>query len=152
MTSLLKNILGRAFIGAFMGIGFATLIALAINAYIGLDQFIYTPPLLIDESGSAFHAAIIQTATSALLGASFAATSVFWEFEHWGLFKQTALYFLVNSLVFLFVSYSNFWMNHTIGGFLSQSIIFITVFILVWLTQYAIQRHHIRKLNAGLKK
>lgn len=108
-------------------------------------------PELVRVMGSEIQAVIVQTVLCALLGMVFAASSVIWEFESWSIARQTGLYFLVTSAVMMPFAYFLHWMEHSLAGFLSYLGVFAIIFILIWLFQYMIIRHNIKKINSGLK-
>ena len=101
--------------------------------------------------GNEINAIILQTILCGLLGMGFAASSVIWEVEHWGITKQTGIYFLIVSIIMMPIAYFTYWMEHSIAGFLSYFGIFTLIFVIVWIIQFTIGRHNVRKINENLQ-
>lgn len=112
----------------------------------------YAPcvPTLAAAMGSEIRAVIFQAILCGLLGAVFSASSVIWDIEHWGLMKQTGIYFLINTLAMLPTAYFLYWMEHSIAGFLGYLGIFSLIFVLVWIIEFLIAKYTIKKMNANL--
>ena len=96
-----KKMLHRALLGAPMGLAISYLITIAIS--LGWGGGAYNPcmPELIALTGSESGAVALQAAVACLVGAGFAGSSVVWEIEHWGLARQTGVYFLLLALFML---------------------------------------------------
>ena len=100
-----KKMLHRALLGAPMGLAISYLITIAIS--LGWGGGAYNPcmPELIALTGSESGAVALQAAVACLVGAGFAGSSVVWEIEHWGLARQTGVYFLLLALFMLPAAY-----------------------------------------------
>ena len=83
----------------------------------------YTEPKLVNIMGNEIKAVIFQAVLCGILGAGFGAGSVIWEAEEWNLVKQTGVYFILVSVSMMPVAYFNYWMEHSVGGFLSYFVI-----------------------------
>ena len=96
---------------------------------ISLGQGAYSPytPELAKVMGSEINAVIFQTVLSGLLGATFAVSSLIWEMDKWSIAKQTAIYFLITSLVMMPIAYFANWMEHSFVGFLIYFGIFTVI-------------------------
>lgn len=147
----MKEILKRGAIGLPVGIALGYLITIAISLTAGLSELMPCVPQLTEALGSELRAVVLQTALCALLGAGCAAASLIWEKEHWGLVKQTGIYFLVLSLLMLPIAYATYWMEHSLKGFVTYFGIFLGIFAITWLAQFLVGRGNVRKLNAGLR-
>ena len=145
-----KKVLFRSVLGFPIGITVGYVITILIS--VGWGQGYYSPcvPELIRIMGNEIHAVILQTVLCGLLGVVFAATSVIWEMENWSLVKQTGIYFLIISVVMMPVAYFTHWMEHSVRGFLIYFGIFAAIFIAIWLIQYAIGKHTVKKMNSKL--
>ncbi len=64
---------------------------------------------------------------------------------------QTAFYFLVTAAVMMPTAYFLRWMEHSVRGFLVYFGIYTSIFILIWLSQYAAIRRNIKKMNTKLR-
>ncbi len=145
-----KKIILRGILGVPIGITIGYLITIFIS--LGLANGYYSPcvPELISIMGSEIRAVILQTVFCGILGAGFAASSVIWEIDHWSLVKQTGIYFVIASVIMLPIAYFAYWMQHSVMGFLIYFGIFILIFAIIWVTQFAIGKHNVRKMNEKL--
>lgn len=146
-----KRILRRGLLGAPLGLAVGYLITILISL-IWADGF-YSPcvPELVDAMGSEIAAVLLQAALCCLLGAGFAAASVIWEIDRWGLVKQTGVYLLLISLIMLPVAYLTYWMEHSLWGFAQYAGIFFLIFAAIWAGQYALARRNTKRMNERLR-
>lgn len=145
-----KKVLFRTVLGFPIGIAIGYVITILISLVWGQGYYSPCVPELIRIMGNEIHAVILQTVLCGLLGVAFAASSVIWEMENWSLVKQTGIYFLIISVVMMPVAYFTHWMEHSVRGFLIYFGIFAAIFIAIWLIQYAIGKHTVRKMNSKL--
>ena len=145
-----KQAVLRSLIGIVAGISIGYLISIVISLIWG--QGYYTPcePQVIETMGSEINAVLVQTLLYAVLGLTFGAASLVWETE-WPLAGQTAFYFLVTAAVMMPTAYFLRWMEHSVWGFLGYFGIYASIFILIWLSQYAAIRRNIKKMNTKLR-
>lgn len=147
-----KNIILRSVLGFPIGITIGYLITIFIS--LGWANGYYSPcvPELIDVMGNEINAVILQTLLCGLLGTGFAASSVIWDIEHWSIMKQTGIYFSIISLIMMPIAYFTYWMEHSVIGFLSYFGIFVLIFVVIWIIQFAIAKHNVKKMNENLHK
>lgn len=147
-----KKALLRGLLGFPLGlaIGYAITIACSLIRADGA----YTPcaPQLTAMMGSEIQAVLLQALLCGTVGAGFAASSVIWEIENWGIVKQTGIYFLVISAIMLPIAYIAHWMEHSLRGILSYCGIFTLIFVILWVIEYGIIKHNVRKMNEILRK
>lgn len=123
-----------------------------INSLIWANGYYYPcVPELIDMMGNEIRAVLLQAFLCGILGMGFAASSVIWEIENWGIIKQTGIYFLIISIIMMPIAYVTYWMEHSFKGVLSYFGIFVLIFVIIWIIQYTIIRHHVKKMNEALK-
>ena len=77
--------------------------------------------------------------------------SFIWMIDSWSLLKQSAIYFLIISIVMLPIAYISGWMEHSLQGFLVYFGGFALIFITIWLVQYFNYKHKIKQINAAIK-
>ncbi len=149
-----KKIITRSLLGFPLGISLGYVISIAISVIISSTQssenFYPCVPIFVETMGSEINAVIVQTFLCGLMGSTFACSSLIWENDSWSIAKQTGIYFFVTSLVMMPIAYFTNWMEHTIAGVLGYFGIFVLIFIIVWLIQYAKMRATIRKINSSL--
>ncbi len=142
-----KKILLRGALGFPLGITIGYLISIFVSLIWARGYYVPCEPELIATMGNEIKAVIFQAALCGILGAGFGGSSVIWEAEEWSLVKQTGIYFLFVSIVMMPVAYFNYWMEHSIGGFLSYFGIFVFIFGIIWVIQFLIGRQTVKKMN-----
>lgn len=141
----------RGLLGFPLGVAIGYAITIAISLILADGYYSPCAPELISVTGSEIHAVLLQAVLCGILGAGFAACSVIWEMEAWGLVKQTGIYFLIVSVIMLPVAYVNYWMEHSVKGFLSYFGIFAVIFAVIWIVQYAVNKRRVGKMNENLQ-
>ncbi len=147
-----KKIILRAALGFPIGIAIGHLITIFISLVWASGYYAPCVPELIDVMGSEIYAVILQALLCGLLGMGFAASSLIWEIEHWGIVKQTGIYFLIISVIMLPIAYLTYWMEHSLMGFFSYYAVFALIFLVIWIIEFIIGRYNVRKMNAKLKE
>lgn len=147
-----KKIILRAALGFPIGITIGYLITILISLVWANGYYAPCVPELINVMGSEIYAVMLQALLCGLLGAGFGASSLIWEIEHWGIVKQTGVYFLIISVIMLPIAYLTYWMEHSMVGFFSYYGIFILIFLVIWIIEFITGRYNVRKMNAKLKE
>lgn len=147
-----KKIFLRCISGFPTGIAIGYLISIMISLILADGYYSPCVPELARKMGNEINAVLLQTLLCGILGMGFGGCSVIWEIEHWGLVKQTGIYFLIISVLMLPVAYTARWMEHSLKGFLSYYGIFIFIFACVWVIQYIKAKHSVKKINEILSK
>ncbi len=145
-----KKIVLRSILGFPIGITIGYFIAILISLCSGNGEYVPCVPELVSVMGNEINAVILQALLCGLLGAGFAASSVIWEIENWSIMKQTGIYFIIISVIMLPIAYFSYWMEHSIGGFFSYFGIFVFIFAVIWIIQFVIGTHNVRKMNENL--
>lgn len=147
-----RQIFFKGLLGFPLGIAIGYIFTILFSLFYGDGNYYPCVPQLVQTVGSLIGAVIIQTLFCGLIGSWFSATSVIWQQENWSIAKQTGVYFLINSLVFLPIAYFLHWMEHSFLGFLRYFLIFAAIFILIWSIDYCIWKIRIKKINARIIK
>lgn len=142
----------RGLLGFPLGIAIGHIISVLGSLFLKDGTFQFCTPSLIALVGNEINAVILQTLLCGVIGVSFAASSVIWELENWSILKQTGFYFLINAVFMLPTAYLLNWMEHSLAGFLIYLGIFILYFAIIWMIQYFIWKHIIKKMNAKIHK
>ena len=145
-----KKIILRGLFGFPVGVTIGYFITI-LTSFIWAKGY-YSPcmPELILIMGNEINAVILQAFLCGFIGMAFAASSVIWEIEHWSIVKQTGIYFLIASIIMMPIAYFTHWMEHSVAGFFCYIGVFILIFILIWLIQFMIGKHNVKKMNANL--
>ncbi len=145
-----KKIIWRGILGFPLGITIGYVITIIISLIWADGYYMSCHPELISVMGNEMNAVLVQAVFCGLLGTGFAAASAIWEVEHWGIAKQTGIYFFVVSVLMMPTAYVTYWMEHSWMGFFSYYGIFILIFVMIWMVQFAIGKRNVKKLNADL--
>lgn len=145
-----KKIVLRSILGFPIGMAIGYLITIFIS--LGWANGYYSPcvPELISAMGNEINAVVLQALLCGLLGTGFAASSIIWEIDNWGIIKQTGIYFIIISVIMLPIAYFAYWMEHSIVGVLSYFGIFVLIFAFIWIILFAIGKHNVRRMNKNL--
>lgn len=145
-----KKIFLRSMLGFPVGVTIGYLITIIISLIWANGYYSPCVPELTVIMGNEINAVILQALLCGILGMGFAASSVIWEMEDWGLVKQTGIYFLIISVIMMPIAYVTYWMEHSPKGILSYFGIFVLIFVIIWVVQYCIARHNVKKMNHAL--
>lgn len=147
-----KKILLRGISGFPLGVAIGYLITIIISLIWANGYYSPCVPELVVMMGSEIKAVLLQAFLCGILGMGFAASSVIWEMEDWGIVKQTGIYFLIVSIIMMPIAYVTFWMEHSLKGVANYFGIFVFVFVIVWVIQYIRGRYNVKKMNEALHK
>lgn len=147
-----KKIILRMGLGFPIGITIGYFITILISLCWADGYYAPCVPELISIMGNEINAVILQAFLCGILGMGFAASSVIWEIEHWSIVKQTGIYFLIVSVIMMPIAYFTYWMEHSLAGFLSYFGIFALIFVIIWMIQFFVGKHNVKKMNASLYK
>lgn len=145
-----RKIILRSIIGFPIGIAIGYVITIGISLFWTDGQYSPCVPELISVTGNEINAVILQALLCGLLGVGFAAGSVIWEIDHWSIVKQTVVYLIVISGIMLPIAYLLYWMEHSLAGFLGYFGIFVLIFAGIWMIQFVLGKHNVRKMNESL--
>ena len=146
----MKKIVSRVLYSFPIGISCSVGISLFLSLLFGEGKYYPFAASLVSFTGSEVKAMLMQTILSGILGSVFGGMSFIWEIERWSILKQTAVYFLSVSIPMMGISYLLYWMEHSLNGFLLYFLIFVMVFFVVWLFNFAIYWFKVRRINQEL--
>lgn len=147
-----RKIFLRGVLGFPIGLAIGYAITIVISLVHASGKYVPCVPAFAEAMGSEINAVLLQALLCGVLGMGFAASSVIWEVERWNLVKQTGIYFAIISLIMMPVAYAAYWMEHSAAGFLRYFGIFALIFVLIWLVEFIIGRHNVKKMNENLHK
>lgn len=147
-----KRVFLRCLLGAPLGLAISTLITIVISLTVGDGRFYPVVPELITDCGNEINAVLLQTVCSLLYGTAWAGASAVWDNERWSLLRQTITHLLVCSLATFPIAYLMRWMPHNIQGVLLYFGIFFGIYLVIWVTQYAILKGRVRQINDRFQK
>ncbi len=145
-----KRIILHSILGFPIGIAIGYLITIFISLVWANGYYSPCVPELISAMGNEINAVVLQAFLCGLLGTGFAASSAIWEIENWSIIKQTGIYFIIISVIMLPIAYFAYWMEHSIVGVFSYFGIFVLIFASIWIIQFVIGKHNVRRMNKNL--
>lgn len=152
VINMKRKLFLRSIFGFPVGVTIGYFITIVISLIMADGQYFPCEPALVALIGSEINAVLLQAILCGLLGAGFSAASIIWDIENWGIIKQTAIYFLVISAIMMPIAYVMYWMEHSMKGILGYFTIFVFIFAVIWIIEYCIIRHNVRKMNETLSK
>ena len=145
-----KKIVLRSILGFPIGIAIGYLITIFISLVWANGYYSPCVPELISATENEINAVVLQALLCGLLGTGCAAGSVIWEIENWGIIKQTGIYFIIISVIMLPIAYFTHWMEHSIVGIFNYFGIFVLIFAFIWIIQFVIGKHNVKRMNKNL--
>ena len=142
-----KEIVKRALSGFQIGITIGYCFNILNSLIYGNGSYIPCTTALQNLMGSEIMAVVVQTILFGIVGASFAGSSVVWAIDSWSLFRQTGLYFLINSVVFIVVACISDWVDPAPLSIVMYFVRFVIIFFIVWAIQYFIWKRKVDKIN-----
>ena len=94
-----KEIIKRGLLGIPVGITIGYLMTIINSLIFGNGNYCPVTPELVAGMGNEINAVMLQSLLYAVIGFSFASSSVVWNMDSWSMLKQTALYFIINAVV-----------------------------------------------------
>ncbi len=140
-----KSILIRAGIGFLMGMAVGNIIAVLTTCSADGPVQFYSD-FLLERTGSAAVAALLQTLLSGVYGAVSMAGTVTYEVEQWSLVRATLTHYLIIVLCYPPLALLLGW-SSDVWEILIAIGIMTAVFFLIWLIMAAIYRRQVQKLN-----
>lgn len=147
-----KKVFLRSILGFPLGLAIGYFITIIISLIYADGYYSPCVPEFAAAMGSEIKAVLLQAFLYGILGMGFAASSVIWEIEDWGIAKQTGIYFLIICIVMMPIAYVTYWMEHSVKGFLSYFGIFAFIFVIIWVVQYIRMKYNVQKINETLHK
>ncbi|MBQ0166210.1 MAG: DUF3021 domain-containing protein [Treponema sp.] len=124
---------------------------LIINSLLaGKGVFYPINPLLISGNGAQLSLVVIQYIMTGIIGMTFAASSVIFEMENWGLLRQTAVHFIITSVVMYICGFICNWFPHNFKSTAIWFGVFIIIYLLFWTGFTIYYRVVIRKINDAM--
>ena len=146
----INKIIKRAILGFIYGVFIGQTILILESLIIGDGNFYSVSTYLVNHTSSRIAAVVIQYLISGIIGLSFAATTVIFEMDRWSILAQTALHFVINSIVMYIAGFLCGWFPHTVGSTLIWFGIFIVVYFIFWLCFTMYYKKKTKEINKAL--
>ncbi|MBO4533147.1 MAG: DUF3021 domain-containing protein [Treponema sp.] len=146
----INKIIKRAILGFIYGVFIGQTILILESLIIGDGNYYAVSTYLVNHTSSRIAAVVLQYLISGILGLSFAATTVIFEMDRWSILAQTALHFVINSIVMYIAGFLCGWFPHTVGSTLIWFGIFIVVYFIFWLCFTMYYKKKTKEINKAL--
>ncbi|MBP1756479.1 MAG: hypothetical protein H6Q59_2877 [Firmicutes bacterium] len=150
MMNMLKKALFRGMSGFMYAIAINVLLALIITAIVNEPGFVPLVPDYAAHFSSKFTALLTQFVLIGFTSAAFGAGSVLLEIEHWSLLKQSIIYFIVTTLVWVPVSIFCWGIAKYTVAFISMICSYVLSYAISWLIQYNLCKKSVAAINEKL--
>ena len=145
-----NTIIKRAILGFIYGVFIGQTILILESLMVGDGNFYAVSNYLVNHTSTRISAVIAQYFITGIIGLSFAATTVIFEMDRWSILGQTALHFVINSIVMYVSGFFCGWFPHTVGSTLIWFGIFIVVYVIIWLCFTMYYKKKTKEINKAL--
>ena len=142
--------LGRAASGFAFGVLNGQLVAILISLGMGDGRFHQVVPAFRLMFDTELGAVIAQTILPGLIGATFAASSVIFEVEKWGITTQYVTHFAITTSVWVPLVYL-MWRPQSTVGYIICAASFAATYAVIWLVQFLLARRDVGRINQHLR-
>ena len=146
-----KKITERAICGFFIGIAIGQIISIIISMMLGTGEYVLCAPEFVAIMKNEVTAAAIQTLLCGIMGAGFAAASIIWEIDNLSIAAQSGICLGIYALIMFPIAYITNWMEHSLTGFISYAVMFFSIFIIIWISQYMIWKKKLKAINRKIQ-
>lgn len=146
-----RKLLFRCLLGAPLGLALSTAITVAISLMVGDGNYYPVVPALSETMGGELNAVLLQSLFSLFYGAIWGGSSLIWELERWSLLRQTVIHLAVTCAATFPIAWLMQWMGHTATGVLAYCGIFLSIYLIIWLSQYLSIKKRIQAINDRLE-
>lgn len=147
---MLKNAVIRGLNSFMYAIAINVLLALVITAIVNEPGFVPLVPDYAAHFESEIIALLLQFILIGLTSAAFGAGSVLLEIEHWSLLKQSIIYFIVTTIIWVPVSIFCWGIDKYSRAFISMICSYVVTYAVTWMIQFSICKKSVAKINQKL--
>ena len=148
---MLNKIIKRALLGFVYGVFIGQTILILESLMVGDGNFYAVSTYLVNHTSTRISAVIIQYLITGIIGMTFAGTTVIFEIDSWSILGQTALHFIITSIVMYLAGFFCGWFPHTLGSTLIWFAVFIVVYLIMWLSFSLYYKKKTKAINDSLK-
>ena len=149
---MLKRALIRGINSFMYALAINVILALIIMAIVNEPDFVPLVPNYAAHFDSKAVALLLQIVLVGLTSAAFGAGSVILELERWSLIKQSVIYFIVTTAIWLPVSIFCWGVDKYTIAFISMICSYVASYAITWGIQYSICKKSVAKINQKLNQ
>ncbi len=147
---MLKEFFKRAIMGFVYGVFIGQTIVILESLSAGNGNFYPVSAYLVQHASSTMAAVIIQYFVTAIIGMTFACTTLIFEIDSWSITGQTVLHFVITSVVMFIAGFVCGWFPHTAGSIVIWFAVFIVIYVIMWTGFTLYFRKQTKKINEAL--
>lgn len=147
---MLKKFVKRAILGFMIGIFIGQTILIIESLMVGDGNFYAVSAYLVEHTKTRIAAVIVQYLITGIIGMTFASTTIIFELDKWSLLAQTALHFIITSIVMFFSGFFCGWFPHTAVSTIIWFGVFIVTYIIIWISFMLYYRKKTKEINKAL--
>ena len=147
---MLKRTLRLAFTGFILGMAIGNIIAIVTSYAAGGEVLAFSPELL-EKTGSAAAALLLQTLLSGLMGAVSFGGVILYEIDSLPLPAVSIIHCAMILAVYYPIAFSLYWLEPTVRDAGMMGCIMIAVYAVIWLIMYIRYRMEVRGMNERLE-
>ena len=147
---MLKNALNRGVHGFIYAIATNVILALIIMILVNKPGFVPLVPDYAAHFDSEIVALLLQIVLIGLTSAAFGAGSVILEIERWSLLKQSIVYFIVTTAIWIPVSIFCWGVDKYKPAFISIICSYAASYIITWVIQFSLCKKSVASINQKL--
>ena len=143
---MLKRTLRLAFTGFILGMAIGNIIAI-VSSYAAGGEVLAFSPELLEKTGSAAAALLLQTLLSGLMGAVSFGGVILYEIDSLPLPAVSIIHCAMILAVYYPIAFSLYWLKPTVRDTGTMGSIMIAAYAVIWLIMYVCYRMEVREMN-----
>ncbi len=147
---MLKKCIKRAVLGFMIGIFIGQTILIIESLFVGDGNYYPFSEYLVSITSTKIAAVIVQYFITGIIGLTFASTTIIFELDKWSILAQTALHFIIMSIIMFFSGFFCGWFPHTVISTIIWFSVFIFVYIIIWISFMLYYRKKTKEINKAL--
>lgn len=147
---MLNKFIKRAVLGFMIGIFIGQTILIIESLFVGDGNYYPFSEYLLALMPTKIAAVIMQYFITGIIGLTFASTTIIFEMDKWSILAQTALHFIITSIIMFFSGFFCGWFPHTAISTIIWFGVFIVVYIIIWISFMLYYRKKTKEINKAL--
>lgn len=147
---MLKRTIRLAFTGFILGMAIGNIIAI-VSSYAAGGEVLAFSPKLLEKTGSAAAALLLQTLLSGLMGAVSFGGVILYEIDSIPLPAVSIIHCAMILAVYYPIAFSLYWLEPTARDAGMMGCIMIAAYAVIWLIMYFRYRMEVREMNELLE-
>ena len=147
---MLKRTLQLAFTGFILGMAIGNIIAI-VSSYAAGGEVLAFSPELLEKTGSAASALLLQTLLSGLMGAVSFGGVILYEIDSLPLPAVSIIHCAMILAVYFPIAFSLYWLEPTLRDAGMMGCIMIAAYAVIWLIMHVRYRMEVREMNELLE-